>query len=134
MSNKQRRPVRFLFLLALAAAIVLAILYARCGLGGLGLGGGEGDDKGDGKPDSKSTQQLVGGDAGAGKAATPPCKLRLDGTGISVDGKTSTVAGAVDACKKAGSAEMTVVGDAAFGIRQELRDGLRAADVPVLER
>ncbi len=133
MSNKQRRPVRFLFLLALAAAIVLAILYARCGLGGLGLGGGEGDGKGDGKPD-RSTRPLVGGDAGAGKAATPPCKLRLDGTGITVDGKTSTVAGAVDACKKAGGAEMTVVGDTAFGIRQELRDGLRAADVPVLER
>jgi len=131
MSKQPRRPVRFLFLLALAAAIVLAILYARCGLGGLGLGGGKGDSKGD---DRSQTQKLAGGDAGAGPAAKPPCKLRLDGTGVLVDGKVTTVAGAVDSCKKAGGAEMTVTGDASFGIRQELRDELRAADVPVLER
>jgi hypothetical protein len=133
MAKERRRPLRLILLSALAGAIVLAILYLRCGPGGFGIGGGKGDSVGKGDDAKKGVAALA--DAGAtGPAARPACKLRLDAAGVSLDGKPSTIGDAVTACKKAGSAELTVTGDAAFGKRNELRDGLREVGVPVLEK
>src|SRR5688572_24724632 len=89
MAQKNRRPLRLILLSALAGAIVLAILYLRCGPGGFGIGGGKGDSVGKGDDAKKG---LVATDAGmAGPAAKPACKVRLDAVGVSLDGKPTTI-------------------------------------------
>ncbi|HTM22326.1 MAG TPA: hypothetical protein VL172_17520 [Kofleriaceae bacterium] len=128
--KKQRRPLRLILLSALAGAIVLAILYLRCGPGGFGIGGGKGNSVGKGDDSKKG---LSASAADAGVAARPACKVRLDATGITLAGKATTLADAVQSCKQAGSADLTVTGDAAFGKRKELRDGLHEVGIPVLE-
>jgi hypothetical protein len=131
MAKERRRPLRLILLSALAGAIVLAILYLRCGPGGFGIGGGKGDSVGKGDDAKKGSAA----DAGtAGPVAKPACKVRLDAVGVSLDGKPSTIGDAVTACQKAGSAELSISGDAAFGVRRELRDGLREIGIPVLEK
>ncbi|HTM21083.1 MAG TPA: hypothetical protein VL172_11260, partial [Kofleriaceae bacterium] len=102
----------------------------RCGPGGFGIGGGKGNSVGKGD-DSK--QGLSASAADAGVVARPACKVRLDAAGLSVDGKPTTLSAAVTTCKQAGSADLTVTGDAAFGKRKELRDGLHEVGIPVLE-
>jgi hypothetical protein len=132
MAKERRRPLRLILLSALAGAIVLAILYLRCGPGGFGIGGGKGDSVGKGDDAKKGSDAA---DAGAaGPVARPACKVRLDAAGVSLDGKPSTIGDAVTACQKAGSAELSISGDAAFGKRRELRDGLREIGIPVLEK
>jgi hypothetical protein len=122
--RKRRRWVRWLILGGVVAAIVLVILYARC-RGGWGMGGG--DSSGTGKP--RTAAEVPAADAGATR-----CALRLDAAGLSLDGQPATQDAAVEACRRAGKAEVVVTGDARFGAWEALRAALDAAGVEVAVR
>lgn len=129
-TQRRFRPVLMLFLLGVVAFIMY---YLRCGSGlGLGPGDGTGDgarervDRGDQEP---SDVRPALGEAGARR-----CRLRLDRSGLTLDGQAITVTKAVAACKKAGGAELTPTGDAVYGQLQEVREALDRAGVEVFER
>jgi hypothetical protein len=138
--NKEKpRRLRTLVLLAILAALVLAVLYVRCGHGfGLGGGGGSGLSPGSG---TGSGTAIGSGPASAapkdaapapGDAAPPAhCALRIDATGITLAGAPATQDAAVAACKSAGAADVLVTGDAVQGTWDQLRASLTAAGVSV---
>jgi hypothetical protein len=149
-SRRRFRPFTALVLLALVAA---AIMYLRCGEQfGLGGGQGEGSNAERGEPASDKAAEKAdesGGEPQAGKgaeadevrpavggaaAAPERCKLRLDSSGLTLDGKASTTDEAVTACKQSGGAELTVTGDAVFGERERLREALDQGGVEVFVR
>lgn len=128
----------------LAALILMALAYLRCGSGfGLGGGWGVGDDE-----DQREGQ---GSGAGTGmitrqddpKAPPSPlvgeqpaparCQLRLDGNGLWLLGATGQeqveAAAAVAACQRAGGADVVVTGDAKQGAWDELKRALDEAGV-----
>jgi hypothetical protein len=117
-----RRRRKKLALLAIwATAIILAVLYLRCG-SGWGTGG-----KGAGK----------GPGAGSGVAVTPGakrCVVRVSAEGIVVDGKKLKREDAVKACKATEGALITVTGDARQGDWDELRTSLESAGVKISTR
>jgi hypothetical protein len=131
-STKRRfRPVLMLFLLGVVAFIMY---YMQCGSGfGLGPGDGTGDgarervDRGEQEQEPSDVRPALG--EGARR-----CRLRLDRSGLTLDGQTTTVTKAVSACKKAGGAELTPTGDAVYGQLQEVRQALDRAGVEVFER
>jgi hypothetical protein len=118
---------RLLVLAGLVAAAVAALLYARCA-GGLGFG------RGDGEADKRPAVQPVAETRPGVPAETvrPPCELRLDATGLTVDGTLMEIDGAIEACKPAGKAKMTVVGDAKYGAMVSIREALEGAGITVL--
>ncbi|MBK7194184.1 MAG: hypothetical protein IPH80_17020 [Myxococcales bacterium] len=117
---RQRRRRR-LFAAAVIAALVIALLAIRCG-GGFGLGGGDGLGGGRG-----------GAGTGSGSARAPArCQIRVDATGVTVDGKPATPAAAVAACR--GGADVVVTGDARQGTWDELARALAAAGVATAVR
>jgi len=117
---RQRRRRR-LFAAAVIAVLIIALLAIRCG-GGFGLGGGAGLGGGRG-----------GAGTGSGSATTPArCQLRVDATGVTVDGKPATPAAAVAACR--GGADVVVTGDARQGTWDELARALAAAGVATAVR
>lgn len=117
---KQQRRRKLIFLAAIGTLLFLAFLYLRCGAG-WGIGG-KGKGKGQGVADVKSAQTP---DAGPRR-----CLLRVDGTGLSVDGKAATQEAAVAACRDAGRAELLVVGDALTGTVEALEKALADAKIP----
>jgi hypothetical protein len=123
--RKPRRLRKLLVLGALAALVVLAVIYARCG-GGFGLGGGGGAGLSPGSGSGSASASAVG----SAKQAPPPrCQVRVDATGIHVDGKEVDQAGAVAACKPAAAADVLVTGDATQGTWDALRAALDQAGV-----
>jgi hypothetical protein len=146
----QRRRFRPFTAILMLALVVGAIMYFRCGED-FGLGGGRGDgrDVEPGEPAGEKAAEKAddpGGKEGketgsedvrpaVGDApAKQRCKLRLDASGLTRDGKTSTTEEAVTACKEAGGAELTVTGDAVFGERERLREALDQGGVEVFVR
>ncbi len=111
--------------------LVAAMMYLRCGEGlGFGPGGGDdGDDEGE-KGEARRDQltPAVGGEPAR------RCQLRLDASGVTLDGRSVEMDAAVAACKKAGGAELVTTGDALHGAVEELKAALDAAEVPVLVR
>ena len=121
----RRRRRRRLFAAAVVAVLVLALLAIRCG-GGFGLGGGDGLGGRRGDPGS-------GAGPGSGSARAPArCQLRVDATGVTVDGKPASTAAAVAACR--GGADVVVTGDARQGAWDELARALAAAGVATAVR
>jgi hypothetical protein len=123
---KQQRRRKLLFLGVIGTLVVLAFLYLRCGagwgLGGKGKGKGKGEGKGQGVADVKN---VASPDAGPRR-----CMLRVDGAGLSLDGKPATQEAAVAACRDAGRAELLVVGDALTGTVEALEQALTDASIP----
>lgn len=121
--ESRRRRRRMLFLLAWLVAIILAVLYLRCG-SGWGIGGkGKGEGKGAG--------------AGSGSAQTTGpkrCVVRVDAKGVRVDGKQMKREEAVAACKQTEGALVTVTGDARQGDWDDLRTALEGAGVQIFTR
>ncbi len=130
----------------LAALILMALAYLKCGAGfGLGSGGlgldkedskgeGEGKGRGDGTGDgtgmsTKQDEPTAPAKPLVGETPAPArCQLRLDGGGLWQLGATGQekmeVAAAVAACKQAGGADVTVTGDARQGAWDELKRAL----------
>jgi hypothetical protein len=146
----QRRRFRPFTAILMLALVVGAIMYLRCGED-FGLGGGRAG--GDGEPGEPAGEKAAekaddpgGQEAGkkteaedvrpavGGAPAKQRCKLRLDASGLTRDGKASTTEEAVTACKQAGGAELTVTGDAVFGERERLREALDEGGVEVFVR
>lgn len=138
----QRPQRRFRpFFMILLLGIVGFIMYAlQCGDGlgflGSGSGTGTGDDERDrvdspekAEPEATDVRPAVGDGSGPRR-----CRLRLDASGLTLDGRTSTVEDAVSACKKAGGAELSPTGDAVYGQLQKVREALDRAGVEVFER
>lgn len=127
-ARRRRRIARVVFWLAAIAALILAIMLVRCG-GGFGFGDGKGLGGGTGKGPAE-------GKAGKAQGLTAParCQLRVDATGVRLDGTATTIPAAVAACRKTTGADVFVVGDARQGTWEELRAALAAADVPSLVR
>jgi hypothetical protein len=114
---------RLLWLVVIAVVIAAAVvLYERCG-GGWGLG-----------PGSSSGEGSGAGSAGSGVRAR--CAVKVTAAGFVLDGKPATkdVAAVVTACKAAGGALVTVVGDAREGDWEQLQRALEAASVPIDRR
>jgi hypothetical protein len=146
--RRRYRPFTMLVLLAMIAA---AILYLRCGEGlGLGPGGGGGGGTADGDRVDTGDESGAKGDAEKAKAEESgsgdvrpavgsgtggrPCRLRLDASGLTLDDRPSTVEKAATACKEAGGAELTVIGDAISGEFKRVRAALEREGVEVVVR
>jgi hypothetical protein len=123
MSERRGLSFRTYILLAAIAAGVIVGSYLQCG--GLGLGPGFGFGKGAGS----GTASAPTATATTTGAAPAPCKIRLDGSGLSVDGKPATASEAAAACRASGTADLVVTGDARSGTYDELRAALDAAGV-----
>jgi hypothetical protein len=145
MMRHRGQPRRFrpLFTLVLLAMVAAAIMYLRCG-DEFGLGGSTGGSVGDGKQgeaerdrgdqpgDGKSDIRPAAGSGAAAKQRLR-CELRLDASGLTLDGEPATPKEAADECKKVG-AELTVTGDAKFGESEKVRKALDEAGVEVFVR
>ncbi|HWO21787.1 MAG TPA: hypothetical protein VNO30_23620 [Kofleriaceae bacterium] len=126
-----RRRVRrkLLWWAILVSAIAIAASYLTCGqglgLGGLGLGKGKGEGEG---PGSGSAQGLLSPvDAGPRR-----CEVRVAASGITVDGKATTVEEAVAACKTAAGAEVLLTGGARAGDWDDLKAAFERAKIEIL--
>lgn len=117
--DRRHRRRRLVFLSAVAAIVLLAVMYVRFG-GGWGIGGG------------------ASGGLGASKPAAPAgprrCAVRVTATGITVDGRPATRDVAVAACKATTGADVVVTGDAREGDWDDLRAAFDAAHVVVYQR
>lgn len=132
--RRRGRVGRLLFWMFAIAAIVAVFLIAKCG-GGFGFGKG-GMGLGKGRSLSSGSGPGAGTGAGTGSAAAPArCMVRVDGTGITVEGKPASVAEVVTACKAAtAGADVIVAGDARQATWEELRAALDAAGIASLIR
>jgi hypothetical protein len=111
---------RLLFLAAATTAVVLAVMYLRCGRG-WGLGKGDGTGTGSGS--------AVVADAGPVR-----CTIRVAAHGLTVDGKPATRDQAVATCKATTGADVIVTGEARQGDWDDLRAALEAAHIAVYVR
>ena len=68
---------------------------------------------------------------GAGSSPGEPVRVRIDSSGISVDGKSTDLAGAVEAAKSVGGAQVFATGAARQGTVDDLVAALRAAGVTI---
>lgn len=135
--KRRSRIGRLLFWMFAIAAIAAVIWLAKCG-GGFGFGKG-GFGLGSGR---SLTSGGAGSGTGAGAgtvtgstAAPARCMVRVDGTGLTVEGKAATVAEVVTACKTAtAGADVIVAGDARQATWEELRAALDAAGIASLIR
>ena len=109
----------------LIGLIAAALMFLRCGQD-FGLGGGDGE--------APETPVVADAAPPPADAAPARCLLRLDADGLTLEGAPLTVEGAVEACRAAGAAELVVTGDASFGLRERLRQALRAAALELYEK
>ena len=132
MSRRRQRSTggRLLIWAFVLGLLVAAMMYLRCGEGfGFGPGGGgDGEESEKGEAARDEVRPAVGGQP-AGR-----CQLRVDASGVTLDGKPAEVDAAVAACKKAGGAELTATGDATYGTVEALRSALDREGVPLLVR
>ena len=120
-----RRDKRKQGRLVIAGAIVaMALLLGWCGRGW--FGGGDGNappgDSAQSPPRAETTEQ-----------ADARCEIRVDATGLYLNGARSAVPEAVAACKQHGEAHVLITGDAVYGTVQQLEAGLSEADIRVFE-
>lgn len=140
MMRQQRRRSRSrpLFMVVLLGLVAVIMYYLRCGEG-FGIAPG-GDGTGSpGEPDrvDRGTDEGTGDvrpAVGESDSAPRRCRLRLDASGLALEGRPTTIEEAVDACKRAGSAELTPTGDAVYGDLQKVRQALDRAGVEVFVR
>jgi hypothetical protein len=120
--EKRRRRRKLIWWCAIAALVVIAIVYLRCGrgwgTGGSGEGGGSGTAAQPSPADTKPVR----------------CAIRVAADGITVAGKPATRDRAVAACRALGAADVVVTGDAREGDWSALRAALDAAHVNVFVR
>lgn len=119
---------------AAAAAVVAAVLLAPWKRCGAELGFWPGGGPGEGEPDRPKTASGPGGPGGGDEAPRPRCKIRLDASGLALDGAAADQAAVVTACKSAGGADVVVTGDAVQGAWDGLRAALIEAGVEVYVR
>ena len=119
LDRRQRRR-KLVVLGGGATAIVLAVMYLRCGHG-WGLGG---DGTGSGP----------GGGSGAESISSKRCELRVAKAGITLAGHAATRDEAIAACKPLGAADVVVTGDAREGDWDDLRKALEAAKIDIALR
>ncbi len=124
--RRRGRLRRLLFWGIAIGAIVAAVLLIRCG-GGFGFGKGKGLGTGSSLRSGSGTG--TGASTGSGASTPVRCAVRVDAIGITVDGKPADIAGAVESCRVAGGADVTVVGDARQGTWEALQAALDAAGV-----
>jgi hypothetical protein len=118
--DKRMRRRKLTWLGVWAALIAAAVLYLRCGQG-WGIGGkGEGEG-GSGAGSSTSTS-----------TSAKRCQVRIDATGITVDGKGANRDTIVEVCRLAGGAELHVSGDARHGDVLQLQAALNTAKIDTL--
>lgn len=139
--SRKRKSRRTVYAAGGAGAALLALLFFQCP-GGLGLGGGS-SGSGDGSGDT-SAETVAATDQS--DAATAPaddtqpampvrrCQLRLDKTGLSLDGNRTDLDAAVVACQKTGAADLVVTGDASYGYLVAAKKALHDAHVEVYQR
>jgi hypothetical protein len=117
--------------LALGAAIAAAFIFLFQCDGGLGV-------VGDGAEWAREKAGIARPDAapaaGDAAAAAARCQLRLDPSGLSIDGEPAEIEDAVDACAASGAADLVVTGDARYGEFEALSEALDAAGVDVYVR
>jgi hypothetical protein len=71
------------------------------------------------------------GTTGSERAASRPCRMHVDASGLRLDGEAAELTSAVAACRAAGAADVTASGDAVVGVIAELLAALQAAGVVV---
>jgi hypothetical protein len=97
-----------------------------------GEGWGFGGDGGDGQGDGGHGGGAPGSDdAPTGKAAPARCRVRIDGTGMQLDGVPSDLPTITDRCRAAGAADVHATGAAITGVIAEVVHALKAAGVNV---
>ena len=130
--RRRGRIGRLLFWMFAIAAIVGVILLAKCG-GGFGFGKG-GMGLGKGRALKTETGSGTGTGTGTGTKSVR-CLVRVDGTGITMDGKPASVSEVVEACQQAAAgADVIVAGDARQATWEELRAALDGAGIASLVR
>lgn len=120
--DRRRMRRRLFVLLAILGLAVAAVLFLRCG-SGWGTGG-----KGEGKGGT-SVGSAVVVDAGPVR-----CGIRLDATGLSLDGKPATRDEVITRCRRTSGADVLITGDARQGDWDDLRGALEAANIPFFAR
>lgn len=113
---------------ALGGGALLAWLLLR---GRWGFGGGDGGRSG--KGDVSASVAAVAS-APPPVPAEPPCRVRISGRVVTVNGLPAELRAVVDTCRAAGSAELVVVGDAVVGVADETVRALNRAGVPLSAR
>jgi hypothetical protein len=126
-------------MLVLLGLVGVLMYYMRCGEGfGIAPGGGDGTgSRSEAERVDRGTDESPADVRPAvGESARPPrrCRLRLDASGLTLEGRPSTIDEAVDACKRSGGAELTPTGDAVYGELQKVRQALDRAGVEVFVR
>ena len=120
-----RRHVRVTSIIslgALVAVIGLILGWWRCGWG-------RGEGEGEGKTESAAPDATTAtAEATASDVPVVPCVLRLDTSGLTVDGQATDVAGAVTKCTGR-DAQIHVVGDVPFGRFDEVKSAFEAAKI-----
>ena len=116
-NKRRRRPLRLVVLAALVAGGWW--LWNNFG-GGFGLGLDTGD--GDGQAETSVPTE-----------AKHPCVVRIEKSGIKLDGNPSTRKQVVEACRERGHATITATGDANYGDFRHTKEALEAAGVRVEE-
>jgi hypothetical protein len=125
----RRKVARLGVAAAAVAAAVLLAPWKRCGAE---LGFWPGGAPGTGEPDRP--KGAVGEGTAGDQAPRSRCKVRLDASGLRLDGAASEQAAVVTACKAAGGADVVVTGDAVQGAWDGLRVALLEAGVEVYVR
>jgi len=120
--EKRARRRKVIWLGVWGALIVLAVLYLRCGQGWGTGGAGEGEG-GSSATTSTSTNK---------NSEHKRCQVRIDATGLKVDGKGANRDTVVEACRLAGGAELFITGDARHGDVLALQAALSAAKIDTL--
>jgi hypothetical protein len=145
MAEKKPRSARGVLLALVAGLLVfLGTLLGECGLGtglgpglkGLGIGTPAATTAASATAPTATAPSATVASASAAASAAPPaaCALRLDKSGLQLDGMPVTIAAAVEACRMPGKAELVTTGDAVYGEHEKLRAALHEGGVYILER
>jgi hypothetical protein len=79
--------------------------------------------------DEKEETGPAAGDPAQGAQATPPCALRLDAKGLTLDGAPIDIPTAVSKCQAAGRADLVLADDAPSAIAADLGAAFNAAGI-----
>lgn len=128
--NKMRWAKRIIVigLLILLVLLLLNWKYCQRGKGSGGL------EAADGSQTEGMSQMTSSTATTAPKRLRAICRLRVDKKGVSHKGKVLKIPEAVKACRGAKRAELSVTGDATFGIVKQLQQALGAAGVTAVRR